>query len=491
MTLDLRAIGLIAAAAVLYGLLPARARGWALLIASTVAIYLFQPALPIRFSDFILPTAALLLTMGAWWLTRRPADPAQQASRCEDAVSFGLILAVVIGLSLFRFVDAPYRLTPSRPPDPLALAMAIAGLIAVCAGGWYALQKRDLLRRRVLVAGIAALAGVFVALKAEPLAIALSGAWRGATGQDVTLASLADMNLLGFSYVAFRLIHTLRDRQVGLLPVLSLREFVTYVIFFPAYTAGPIDRAERFATDLRALPTLRAFDSARWSEAAQRIGAGLLKKFVVADTLAQGLALTPALAAHAEHPATLWLQLYGYALRLYFDFSGYTDIAIGLGLLFGVRLPENFNRPYLKTTLTAFWQNWHMTLSSWARFYLFTPFSRWLLGLERKPPTALIVLSAHLLTMSVIGLWHGVTLNFWLWGVWHALGLFAHKQWSDRTRAWYRGLNQTPRRKQAWTLFTWALTFHYVLLGWVWFALPDLAAALRVFAGLFGLSVGG
>ena len=99
MTLDLRAIGLIAAAAVLYGLLPARARGWALLIASTAAIYLFQPALPIRFSDFILPTAALLLTLGAWWLTRRPDDPEQQATRREDAAAFGLILA---GSSAYR-----------------------------------------------------------------------------------------------------------------------------------------------------------------------------------------------------------------------------------------------------------------------------------------------------------------------------------------------------------------------------------------------------
>jgi D-alanyl-lipoteichoic acid acyltransferase DltB (MBOAT superfamily) len=178
--------------------------------------------------------------------------------------------------------------------------------------------------------------------------------------------------------------------------------------------------------------------------------------------------------------------LYGYALRLFFDFAGYTDIAIGLGVLFGITLPENFKRPYLKTDITSFWQSWHITLSNWARFYVFSPLSRGLLRRKPRPNPALIVLTAHLATMTTIGLWHGITWNFFIWGVWHGMGLFIHKQWSDRTRKWYRGLKEKPAQRRAWTAFAWLLTFHFVVLGWVWFALPDVADAVRVFGLLFG-----
>jgi alginate O-acetyltransferase complex protein AlgI len=293
-----------------------------------------------------------------------------------------------------------------------------------------------------------------------------------------------DVEWLGFSYVAFRLIHTLRDRQMGLLPALSLREYVTYSIFFPAYTAGPIDRAERFVEDYRALPDL---DSARLMQAGGRITTGLFKKFVVADTLAL-FSLNATFAEQAQSPAALWGMLYAYAFRLFFDFSGYTDIAIGIGILFGVKLPENFDRPYLKPNIAAFWQSWHMTLSSWARFYIYSPLSRALLRRKPKPSLDVIVLVCNLATMSVIGVWHGITLPFLLWGVWHALGLTVHKLWSDRTRAWYRTVQAHPARRRAWTLVGVLLTFHFVLLGWVWFALPELSTALAVFAGLFGLT---
>jgi D-alanyl-lipoteichoic acid acyltransferase DltB (MBOAT superfamily) len=230
---------------------------------------------------------------------------------------------------------------------------------------------------------------------------------------------------------------------------------------------------------------LRGFDAARWAEGLGRIALGIGKKFVIADTLALGMTLTPENAAQVTSTPALWALLYGYALRLYFDFAGYSDIAIGLALLFGVRLPENFSAPYTKTSITAFWQNWHMTLSAWARAYIFSPLSRALL-MRRLPPMT-VVLIAHLTTMGVIGLWHGITVNFAIWGAWHGLALFIHKQWSDRTRRWFRGLGAHPARKRAWTLFAWLLTLHTVTLGWVWFALPDPAVALRVLGGLFGL----
>lgn len=483
MTLDLRAVLIIAAAAMIYAaLLPSRWRGWALLIGSAAAVYFLQPPLPIRFSDFLLPTVTLTLTTALWWATRAP----EQRFTREDATALLLLIGVILALALMRFVDAPYRLTPSRPPDPLMLAVGLLVSSLALAGGWQ-LARRLLAFKARLALLIALLAGVFIVWKTEALALVVSAAWRGATGQDAALAGMGDLNWLGFSYVAFRLIHLLRDRMSGLLPALTLREHVTYAIFFPSFIAGPIDRAERFADDLRALPALAGLDAPRWIDAAGRITTGLVKKFVIADGLAQGMALNPVNAAQTDAPLWLWLLLYGYGLRLFFDFSGYSDIAIGLGLLFGVRLPENFNRPYLRTSITAFWQSWHITLSSWARFYVFLPLSRALLLRQPRPAPALVALAGQSATMLLIGLWHGVTLNFVLWGLWHALALFVHKQWSDRTRAWYRRLDAAPRRKRLWTAAAWFITFHYVMLGWVWFALPDAGQAARALLRLFGL----
>jgi alginate O-acetyltransferase complex protein AlgI len=488
LTFDLRAILIFGLAALLYaGLLPARWRAWALLAGSVFAIYWLQPALPIRYSGYIFPTVTLILTVAAWWLTRKPGDSAQSVSLREDRVTLAVIAALVVGFSFLRFLDAEFRPIATRPPDPLAVAATLGIVGAAMALVAWLVRKSD--QRRVLTVGILLVAALFVVLKTQPLAVEVSRWWRGQTGQDTSLASLIDLNWLGFSYVAFRLIHTLRDRQTGQLPVLSLREYVTYVIFFPAYTAGPIDRAERFVDDLRAISTLcvHSLDAARWALGLRRIVIGLFCKFVLADSLAQGVSLNATNVVQVNSTPWLWVLLYGYALRLFFDFSGYSDIAIGIGILFGIRLPENFDRPYLKTTITAFWQSWHMTLSNWARFHVFSPLSRWWLMREHCPSPTVIVLLAQLATMMTIGLWHGVTVNFVIWGAWHGIALFLHKQWGDRTRKWYRSLNDHPWRKRVWAGLTWFMTFQYVVLGWVWFAVPDTGQAARTLMRLFGL----
>lgn len=505
MTLDLPAIGVMIIAAALYGaFVPGRWRGWAVLLGSVVALFWLQAPLAPRFADFLLPGATVALAVAGWWLSRPgqrallrpvalpeayPADgqaPAPRVYVRDDWLTLLVVAGVILLLSLFRYTG-DFRLTASRPPSPLFvnLTMVEVGLLFAA----LALLLRRLPQRAVLSGAIVAIVALFVALKWPPATTALAAAWRNWTGQDVTLAAPTDLAWLGFSYVAFRLIHTLRDRQTGLLPDLSLRAYLSYVLFAPAIVAGPIDRAERFAGDYQALHGLSGLDAARWGQGLWRIGMGLFKKFVLADVLAGGLSLTPALAAQTTNPAALWALLFGYGLRLYLDFGGYTDIAIGLGILFGVKLPENFDRPYTRTSLTAFWQSWHITLSNWARFYVFTPLSRALLRREHRPSPTAIVLLAHLATMAVIGLWHGISWTFLLWGVWHAAGLFVHKQWSDRTRKWYRGLQARPWPRRAWAAAGWALTFVYVMLGWVWFLMPDVAGAMRVFSKLFGLPI--
>ncbi len=451
--------------------LPVRWRQWALFVGSVLAIYWLQPPLTIRRLDFLFPTATLALVIASWLATRAPDQPVTRADRLAALV----IAALVLALSFGRYLVPAYRLTPSAPPPPAQVAVWLLGGMGAL---WGMAHWRGKRWRLALALGVIAL---FAVLKTEALGTAASRLLRTWQGQTTQLARAEELSWLGFSYVAFRLLHTLRDRQTGQLPALTLREYVTYAIFFPAFTAGPIDRAERFLGDLRALPPL---DATRFVHGGMRLAVGIGKKFVVADSLAL-LALNVTNAQQAQSAAGLWVLLYAYAFQLYFDFSGYTDIAIGLGQWCGIRLPENFNQPYLKRNITVFWQSWHITLSQWVRSYVFLPLSRALLTRPRKPSPTVLALIGQLATMLAIGLWHGVTWGFVIWGLWHGVGLFVHKVYSDHTRPWYLRLRQHPRLSRAVEIAGVAITFHFVVLGWVWFALPDLAISWDVFVRLW------
>ena len=464
----------IAAAALYLAVLPARWRGWALFAGSIVAIYWLQPPIRIRSLDFVFPTATLGVTALAWAITRAP----EQRWTREDTAAALVMAGLVIALALGRYLAPELRLTPSRPPNTVNVALA---LVAVAAGLATLARVKD--PRRLIVPAILAILALFIVLKTVPLAESAARALRQAAGQSPDLAQATELDWLGFSYVAFRLIHTLRDRQTGKLPPLTLREYVTYTIFFPAYTAGPIDRAERFAPDLRDLPGPQPD---RLTQGGARIAVGIAKKFIVADSLAL-FALNAQTATQADSTGAMWLLLYAYTFQIYFDFSGYTDIAIGIGQLYGIRLPENFNRPYLRRNITLFWQSWHITLSQWVRFYVFSPLSRYLLTRKRKPSPLVLALIGQVTTMVVIGLWHGVSGPFVVWGLWHGLGLFVHKWWSDRTRNLYVALRDRPRAARALEIAGVVLTFHFVALGWVWFALPELGLGWEVVKKLLGI----
>ncbi len=463
------------AAALLYVfLLPKSWRGWALFVGSVLAIYWLQPPLRVRRADFLFPTATLALVALTWAATRAP----NQAWAREDTAAAMTMAALVLALSLGRYLAPSARLTPSAPPPTLTVAAWIAGAgvaLALAAGRAGGGRRASL----ALTVGIVAL---FVLLKTEPLAEALSRALRRWQGQPTSLARADELEWLGFSYVAFRLLHTLRDRQTGQLPPLSLREYVTYAVFFPAVTAGPIDRAERFLQDLR---TLDGPHVAQIVQGGGRIAVGVAKKFIVADALAY-MALNATRAEQARSAWGLWVLLYAYTLQIYFDFSGYSDIAIGIGQLVGVKLPENFAQPYLQRNITQFWQSWHITLSNWVRFYVFSPLSRALLKRKPRPSPTALAFVGQMATMLVIGLWHGVTWHFVAWGAWHGVGLFAHKVWSDKTRRLYMRLRARPRAGRALGALGTLLTFHFVALGWVWFALPDVGTGWRVLLRLFG-----
>jgi D-alanyl-lipoteichoic acid acyltransferase DltB (MBOAT superfamily) len=270
-----------------------------------------------------------------------------------------------------------------------------------------------------------------------------------------------------------------RDKQTGRLPELSLSEFATYVVFYPSLVAGPIDRAERFAQDLRQESFLTQGET---FIGGQRILLGLFKKFVIADALAL-IALNDALATQVHTTGWMWIILYAYTFQIYFDFSGYTDIAIGIARLVGIKLPENFAAPYLKPNLTQFWNSWHMTLTQWVRSYFFNPFNRWIRSFQNLSAWQMILMG-QVATMLLIGLWHGITLNFIFWGLWHGLGLFVHNRWSDFIRTRYPNMQQDRLLRSVLQIGGIVLTFHFVALGWVFFALTEPALSWQVFLTL-------
>lgn len=501
-------------------LVPQRWRTRLLLVSSVAAIYWLQPSTPIRNLDFWLPTAAVLLTLLVWAIVQptegqvgllgrlgtRFGLSARSLTLSASAVDLGLILAVILLIALTRYFPAVCCLTPTRPPviGQVLPALALGVLLAV----FPVVLPGTLSARRALpgvaIAGILAL---FVILKSDLLAEYTSGWLRRLTGQPAELASVFDLTWLGFSYMAFRLLHVLRDNQTGRLAdrqvaSFSLGEFIVYVLFFPAYTAGPIDRVQRFVADLRqpqpqtagALPVdtpaadrpaLQANpDSLVWGS--RRILVGVFKKFVIADSLAL-IALNSQNADQTISTAWLWVLLYAYSLQIYFDFSGYTDIALGLARLVGIALPENFERPYLKTNLTAFWNSWHITLAQWFRAYFFYPVTRALRARPERLPAWAVILMGQVGTMALIGLWHGISWTFLVWGLWHGVGLFLNNRWTD----WYRQRSHQRETGPAWErisrIGSWALTFNFVTLGWAWFALPDIDQAWTVFRHLLGV----
>jgi D-alanyl-lipoteichoic acid acyltransferase DltB (MBOAT superfamily) len=398
-------IGATILTALLIGVLTWGARSmrtYLLLAFSVFAVYWFQPLLPLRSFDFWLPSLSLALVILTWLITSPPG-----AWRIrQNIIGFLIIIGSVTFIDFSRYWLPEPVLTATTPPQffQYLVFVLILGLIifAVASASMFS---------STITGTIILLIIILILLKNPALSLQTSIFFRTLANRSVENASFTDLRWLGFSYIAFRLIHVLRDKsrshqfahsgserdksrshqfahsgserdkQMARLPELSLPEFATYVVFFPSLTAGPIDRVERFAQDLRVHFVLSQDETLL---AGQRIFLGLFKKFVIADALAL-IALNDTLATQVRTTGWMWIIVYAYAFQIYFDFSGYTDIAIGIARLVGIKLPENFAAPYTKPNLTQFWNSWHMTLTQWFRSYFFNPFNRWMRGFKNIP----------------------------------------------------------------------------------------------------------
>lgn len=272
---------------------------------------------------------------------------------------------------------------------------------------------------------------------------------------------------VGLSFLTFQAVAYVVDVSHRRSPAeKNLWSFALYLLLFPRLVAGPIVRYREVAAALQA-PQPALSDVAT---GVRRFILGLAKKVLLADVLAQvsGSGVfdqaLPQLSA-----ATAWLVLICYALQIYYDFSGYTDMAIGLGRIFGFQFPENFNNPYIARSISEFWRRWHMTLSGWFRDYVFYPLERARRG-RGGLRQALNILLVFLLT----GLWHGVTINFILWGLLHGAAIALE---SSRPGRWLR---------VAWRPLQHLYALTIILVGWVFFRSNSPAYALAFLGALMG-----
>jgi len=320
--------------------------------------------------------------------------------------------------------------------------------------------------RAVFVLGIVLCAGTLAFYKYSRM---MAEAWN-ALGRSLDLGFWVPVPQLtvplGISFFTFEFIHYLTDLYQGRVKRVGLSDFALFAFFFPSLVSGPIKRFQIFQEQSE---TLGGFQATFLYDGLARITYGLAKKIILADTAGLVAAWLTTPAHHS--PAHLWIAMYAYAIKIYYDFSGFTDIAIGLGQLLGYRLPENFSKPYRQPNISRFWNNWHMSLSSWIRDYLFIPLG----GSRAGQARTLFNLT---LVMAICGLWHGANWNFVVWGLWQGLGLALCRL--------YRPIGERipDTRPVRWA--STALTFQFVCFGWVLFAAPDLPTALQALGRMAG-----
>lgn len=379
----------------------------------------------------VLQFAALVPFFAAFWLLSRPLAAAlirlvPRAASDRTLANSRHLLGLAIGGLVYWFLDAG--------KDNLLRLLALAVLVHLLTG---VMAKREGVARRAVLALLVSLClGWLVFLKYGSL-LSVSSGWAVP---------------LGISYYVFRMLSYILDVYWGDLSPGSIVEFLHYVLFFSTIIAGPIER----------MPTFRGqattpFSADQIESGLQRIIRGAAKKTILSDVVCAFVLGLP--FANPDLPTGYaLLVLYAYPLRLYWDFSGYSDMAIGAGQMLGFRPPENFDRPFLAQNLQIFWTKWHISLSSWIRDYVYYPILGVRLG--RRVPRFWNA-TTTLASMGLCGLWHGASWSYLWWGLYHGAGLVILSWWQE----WRRG-REGVRRPWVGVL----LTFHFVTAGlWLFF----------------------
>ncbi|MGK7871128.1 MBOAT family O-acyltransferase [Falsiroseomonas sp. E2-1-a20] len=293
------------------------------------------------------------------------------------------------------------------------------------------------------------------------------------TGQAWTIEAV--VLPLAISFHTFQQIAFLVDVRRGQVPTGGLLDYLLFVTFFPQLIAGPIVHHRELIPQFQLPPGWR-LESADVAAGIAFFVIGLFKKLAIADPV--GALATPTFTSGGmPGMQEAWLAVSAFTIGLYFDFSGYSDMAVGLARMFGIRLPYNFASPYQAQSIIEFWRRWHMTLSRFLRDYVYVPLGGNRLGPRRRYLNLV-------LTMLLGGIWHGAGWTFLVWGLLHGMYLLVNHAWVEAARravaAGWRLTLPGP--------IAWGLTLLAVMVGWTLFASPDFTTAMSVLSGLFGLN---
>ena len=291
---------------------------------------------------------------------------------------------------------------------------------------------------------------------------------------EISCARIDILLPIGISFFTFTQIAYLVDAHRGKVTDSNFFRYCLFVTYFPHLIAGPILHHSEM------IPQFKAFYRRRITGENIAVGltvfvAGLFKKVCLADSVAVLVPPVFDAAGGSFSAADAWVSVIAYTVQIYFDFSAYSDMALGMSYMFGIRLPINFNSPYQAVDIIAFWRRWHMTLSAFLRDYLYIPLGGNRLGWRRRYVNLLA-------TMLLGGLWHGAAWTFVIWGALHGLYLIINHGW--RRLRQHTGMAEIP------ALASWGLTLTSVTVAWVFFRAPSLDSALMILGRMFGLSMG-
>ena len=333
-------------------------------------------------------------------------------------------------------------------------------------------QSRQELRKLLLWAAVVFNLGLLGYFKYEGFFLSSAHNSLERAGLDVAIPTVVAALPVGISFYTFMALSYVIDVYRGKLRPTTFAKFAAFLSFFPHLVAGPIVRGSELIPQLDSPRDPRRVDSTR---AFFLIASGLFMKVVIASYLASQIVDGVFAAPEQYSSLDVLMGIYGYAVQIFADFLGYTNMAIGLALLLGYQFPTNFNAPYTATSVRDFWHRWHMTLSRWLRDYLYIP-----LGGSRG--SRLATYRNLMIVMLLGGLWHGAAWTFVIWGGIHGLGLTVERWWSDRREA--RGLGPAPMTavRRFWYRVA---TFNFVCLGWVFFRADSFGRAGEVLTRLF------
>lgn len=282
---------------------------------------------------------------------------------------------------------------------------------------------------------------------------------------------------VGISFYTFQTISYTVDVYRGKLkPVKNIIDFGFYVSFFPQLVAGPIVRAAEFIPQLYQKFKL---SKREFGHAVFLILNGLVKKMLISDYISINFVDRIFESPFSFTGFENLMAVYGYSIQIYCDFSGYTDIAIGVALLLGFRLPINFNSPYKAINITDFWRRWHISLSSWLRDYLYIP-----LGGSRKGKTRMYV--SLMITMLLGGLWHGASLRFVIWGGLHGIGLVIHKLWVKMNLSLSKYYTAQASKNKFFRFISVFTTFNLITFAWIFFRAENMEKAFGMIKQITG-----